>query len=41
MVKFYKMWIKYNKIKLARNKMVLNDRKMKNHPPSLEDEGKN
>ena len=32
---FYKKWKKYTeKIQLAKNKMDLNNRKMKNHPPS-------
>ena len=34
MVVFYKMWKKYNEIQLTINKMDLNNRKMKNHPPS-------
>ena len=34
MVIFYKKWKKYNKIQLTKNKMDLNIRKMKNHPPS-------
>ena len=33
MVIFYKKWKKYNEIKLPNNKMNLNNRKMKNHPP--------
>ena len=31
---FYKIWKKYNEIQLAKNEMDLNNRKMKNHPPS-------
>ena len=31
---FYKKWKKYNEIQLTKNKMDLNNRKMKNHPPS-------
>ena len=31
---FYKKWKKYNEIKLTKNKMNLNIRKMTNHPPS-------
>ena len=31
---FYKIWKKYNEIQLTKNKIDLNDRKMKNHPPS-------
>ena len=34
MVVFYKIWKKYDEIKLTKNKMDLNNRKMKNHPPS-------
>ena len=33
MVIFYKKWKKYNKIKMTKNKMDLNIRKMTNHPP--------
>ena len=32
MVIFYKKWKKYNQIKLTKNKMDLNIRKMTNHP---------
>ena len=31
---FYKIWKKYNEIQSTINKMDLNNRKMKNHPPS-------
>ena len=31
---FYKKWKKYNEIQLTKNKMDLNNRKMKDHPPS-------
>ena len=34
LVIFYKKWIKYNEIQLAKNKMDLNNRKVTNHPPS-------
>ena len=34
MVIFYMKWKKYNEIQLTKNKMDLNIRKMKNHPPS-------
>ena len=34
MVKFYKKWKKYYEIQLTKNKMDLNNRKMKNHSPS-------
>ena len=34
MVIFYKKWKKYNEIQLTKNKMDLNNRKMKKHPPS-------
>ena len=34
MVAFYKIWKKYNEIQLTKVKMDLNNRKMKNHPPS-------
>ena len=34
MVIFYKKWKKYNEIQLPKNKLDLNNRKMKNHPPS-------
>ena len=34
MVIFYKKFKKYNEIKLTKNKMDLNNRKMTNHPPS-------
>ena len=34
MVVFYKLWKKHNEIKLTKNKMELNNRKIKNHPPS-------
>ena len=30
------MWKKYNEIQLTKNKMDLNNQKMKNHPPSPE-----
>ena len=36
MVIFYKKWKKYNEIRLTKNKMDLNSRKMTNHPPSPE-----
>ena len=36
MVIFYKKLKKYNKIQLPKNKMDLNNRKMKNHQPSPE-----
>ena len=36
MVTYYKKWKKYNEVKLTKNKMDLNNRKMKNHPPSPE-----
>ena len=35
MVLFYKTWNKYYEIRSTKNKMDLNNRKMKNHPPSL------
>ena len=31
---FYKIWKKFKKIQLTKNKMDLNNQKMKNHPPS-------
>ena len=34
MVLFYMIWKKYNEIKITRNKMDFNNRKMKNHPSS-------
>ena len=34
MVIFYKIWKKYNEIQVTKNKMELNNREMKNHPPS-------
>ena len=34
MVIVYKKWKKYKEIKLTKNKMELNNRKMINHPPS-------
>ena len=34
MVIFYKKWKKYNEFQLTKNKMDLNIRKMRNHPPS-------
>ena len=34
MVIFYWKWKKYNKIQLTKNKIDLNNRKMKNHPPT-------
>ena len=34
MVIFYKRWKKYNDIQLTKNKMDLNNQKMKNHPSS-------
>ena len=34
MVIFYKKWKKYNNIQLTKNKICLNNRKMKNHRPS-------
>ena len=34
MVIFYKKWKKYNEIQLTKKEMVLNNRKMTNHPPS-------
>ena len=34
MVIFDKKWKKYNEIQLTKNKMDLNNQKMKNHPPS-------
>ena len=34
MVIFYKKWKKYDEIKLTKNEMDLNIRKMINHPPS-------
>ena len=34
MVLFYKKCKKYNEVQLTKNKMDLNNRKMKNHPPS-------
>ena len=39
MLLFYKIWKKYNEIQLT-NKMDLNNRKMKNHPPSPENKVK-
>ena len=33
-VVFHKIWKKYNEIQLTKNKMDLNNRIMKNHPPS-------
>ena len=33
---FYQRWKKYNEIQLTKNKMDLNDRKIKNHPFSPE-----
>ena len=36
MVIFYKKWKKYNEVQFTKNKMDLNIRKMKNHPPSLD-----
>ena len=33
---FYKIQKKFNEIQLTKNKMDLNNRKMKNHPPSPE-----
>ena len=33
MVIFYKKWKKFNKTQLTKDKMDLNNRKMKNHPP--------
>ena len=34
MVVFYKIWKKYGEIQLTKNKMNLNNWKMKSHPPS-------
>ena len=34
MLVFYKRWKKYNETQLPKNKMDLNNRKIKNHPPS-------
>ena len=34
MVVFYKKLEKYNEFQLTKKKRVLNNRKMKNHPPS-------
>ena len=34
MVLFYKVWKKFNEIQLTKNKMHMNNRQMKNHPPS-------
>ena len=34
MVVLYKIWKKCNEIKLTKYKMDLNNRKIKNHPPS-------
>ena len=34
MVIFYKKWKKYNEIRFTKNRMDLNNRKMKNHRPS-------
>ena len=34
MVIFYKKWKKYNEIQLTKNKIVLNNRQITNHPPS-------
>ena len=34
MLLFYKIWKNYNEIQLTKNKMDLNNRKMKNHLPS-------
>ena len=34
MVIFYKKWKKYNEIQLTKNKMNLNNRKMRNHSSS-------
>ena len=31
---FYKIWKKYNEFQLTKNKIDLNNRKIKNHPPS-------
>ena len=31
---FYKIWKKLNEIQLTKNKMDLNNLKMKNHPPN-------
>ena len=33
-MKFYNIWKTYNEIQLTKNKIYLNIRKMKNHPPS-------
>ena len=35
MVMFYNKWRKYNEIQLTKNKVGLNNRKIKNHRPSL------
>ena len=36
MLVFYKRWEKYNEIQLTKNKIYLNNRKIKNHSPSPE-----
>ena len=37
---FYNIWKRYNEIQLTKNKMNLNNRKIKNHPPSPDRCGK-
>ena len=34
MLVFHNIWKKYDKIQLTKNKMDLNNQKIKNHPPS-------